>query len=63
MHAICNGVESLVCQPALPPSPASHPPNQDYLETKRIAFPRFYFVAPAGGPPQQTCLACSEFVS
>lgn len=28
--------------------PASQPPTQqDYLETKRIAFPRFYFVAPA----------------
>jgi dynein heavy chain len=23
------------------------PLHQDYLETKRIAFPRFYFVAPA----------------
>ena len=22
-------------------------PRQDYLETKRVAFPRFYFVAPA----------------
>ncbi len=24
-----------------------HAPWKDYLETKRIAFPRFYFVAPA----------------
>ena len=24
-----------------------HAPLKDYLETKRIAFPRFYFVAPA----------------
>lgn len=30
---------------------------QDYLETKRIAFPRFYFVAPAG-----MCLCLSVFV-
>lgn len=35
--------------PTLPyPTPAPPPSAlQDYLETKRIAFPRFYFVAPA----------------
>lgn len=44
--------------------------TQDYLETKRVAFPRFYFVAPADlldilskGSNPQAILRCSVIVA
>ena len=42
------GPKSLACNTmALTVTKASATILQDYLETKRVAFPRFYFVAPA----------------